>query len=75
MAISCTPAALVEGAGCLSCLDQHNAEYINTYLLQQLLDNTDTPAQLLEAAKAFSGMSLKQLLAVQAYLLCQLVNA
>lgn len=75
MAISCTPTALVSGAGCLSCLSPIQTEFINTYLLQQLLGNTNTPAELASLAKCFNCLSLKELTAIQVYLLCQLANA
>lgn len=74
MAITCEPNALVSAAGCLNCLTPYQAEWINTYLLQQIAGDTHTPQELVELAKCFSCFTLKQLLEIQVYLLCEHQN-
>lgn len=48
---------------------------VQTYLIATLVGNTNTPKQLLYDARAWTGVSERDLQAVIAYLLCQNLNA
>lgn len=73
MPISCETNDLAEASKCF-CFGELQQLAIQTYLLQQYVGDTSTPAELLDAAKCFECMSPKQLLMIQNHILCQLAN-
>ena len=74
MAVSCEPADLAEAAKCF-CLPEHLQLAVQTYLLAVAAGGSTDPGTLAESAKDFRGLSARQLMEVQAYLLCQILNA
>lgn len=76
MPTTCTPSSLADSAKCFECITKRQRDAINTYLLAVIAGGSTSPSVLMPLAKSFADPSLtkKQLLAIQAYLMCQILN-
>ena len=80
MPTSCTPQDLSDQASCFECqLSEAQRSAINTYLLAEVLavmapGSPTDPQTLLNLAAQYQNFSPAQLLQIQVYLLCTLMN-
>ena len=75
MPVTCTPQSLSDASACFEMqLTDAGRTAIQTYLLAVLAGGSTDPQALLTAATQFGNLSVPQLLQIQAYLLCQIVN-
>ena len=71
--IDCTPEAIARASACF-CFPEKEANGAIIYLLQQIAGDTSTPEELAEKSKCLC-FPTKTAMAIQAMLLCNLVNA
>ena len=69
---SCQPGDLASAAACIGCLSEKQQLMVQTYLLAQLAGVTPDAGDLVKASIGFQNLSLKQLQAIQASLMCQI---
>jgi hypothetical protein len=69
---SCQPGDLAVASACIGCLSEKQQLMVQTYLLAQLAGVTPNAGALVAASIGFQNLSMKQLQAIQASLMCQI---